>query len=89
MRALVSLTACVELNNKCNVINLIIVDVEKQFGLLYSDIIHVETVGINTINTIGCLKGYEAKIKIVENAIPFFVKVVVNQYTLNHQLLQT
>ena len=68
MRALGSITACIELDNKYtrNVINLIVVDVEKQFGLLGSDIIisptyiiiHVETVGVHTI--IGCLEGYEA-----------------------------
>ena len=70
MRAL-SLAACVELDNKYNVINLIVVDVEKQFGSLGSDIIHVEKVSVHTINTIECLEGYEAKIKILKNAVPF------------------
>ena len=74
MRTLGSLTACVELG-KYNVINLIVVDVEKQFGLLGSDIvIHVEMVSVHTTNTIECFEAYEAKIKIMENAIPIFCK---------------
>ena len=72
MKALGSLTACVELDNKYSVINLIVVDVEKRFGLLGSDVIHIETLGLHTINTTGCLEGYEAKIKIMDNAMPYF-----------------
>ena len=45
---------------------------EKQFGLLGNDIMHVEMVGVHTINTIGCLEGCEAKTKFMENAIPLF-----------------
>ena len=73
MKVLGNLSACIELDNSFRLADILVVDVEKNFGLLGGDMLQVKTVSIhNTATTLGCLKGYEAKIRLTENAAPCF-----------------
>ena len=69
MRILDNFSACIECERRFSVIDLVVVDVEKDFGLLGSDILNIETMNIHTAaaHNFGCLEAYAAKIKLVEN----------------------
>ena len=74
MKIMGNFSACIECESRFCVVDLVVVDVEKGFGLLGSDFLNIETMNIHTTaaHNFGCLEGYAAKIKLIENAKPSF-----------------
>ncbi|PAA93146.1 hypothetical protein BOX15_Mlig023152g1 [Macrostomum lignano] len=67
-------TASLETNSKFVTIDLVVTAAEKKHGLLGMDNIKLQedAVTINAVQQLGCLKGFKAKIRLVEGAKAFY-----------------
>lgn len=67
-------TATLETETKFITVNLVVTSAEKRHGLLGMDTVELQesAVTINAVAHLGCLRGFQAKIRLVDGAKPFY-----------------